>query len=168
MFWATCFVLNFSGTQYSLGLYVNSLRYMFLGKDTKYKSGAVQGDTGLIAEEGKRVEDRTIIFIRHGESTWNQTFNPGAPPINQGQLSSRAVTSLNTYVGTGLQWASTNFFSPSGCSMLSSRRYASSCGHTAALLCNTLAPFPLGRERAPTTRSRAADSSRASRSRIYC
>lgn len=52
---------------------------MFLGKDTKYKAGAVQGDTGLISDEGKRgVQDRTIIFIRHGESTWNQTFNPGA------------------------------------------------------------------------------------------
>jgi hypothetical protein len=71
---------------------------MFLGKDTKYKSGAVQGDTGLIAEEGKRVEDRTIIFIRHGESTWNQTFNPGVPPIKQGQPSSRAVSSPNTRV----------------------------------------------------------------------
>ena len=52
---------------------------MFLGKDTKYKAGAVQGDTGLISDEGKQgVQDRTIIFIRHGESTWNQTFNPGA------------------------------------------------------------------------------------------
>lgn len=79
VFWGTCFVLHASGTAYSLGLYINSLRYMFLGKDTKYKAGAVQGDTGLISDEGKRgVQDRTIIFIRHGESTWNQTFNPGA------------------------------------------------------------------------------------------
>ena len=79
VFWGTCFVLHASGTWYSLNLYINSLRYMFLGKDTKYKAGAVQGDTGLISDEGKRgVQDRTIIFIRHGESTWNQTFNPGA------------------------------------------------------------------------------------------
>ena len=78
VFWGTCFVLHASGTTYSLGLYVNSLKYMFLGKDTKYKAGAVQGDAGLISEEGKRYEDRTVIFIRHGESTWNQTFNPGA------------------------------------------------------------------------------------------
>lgn len=104
VFWATCFVLNASGTTYSLGLYVNSLKYMFLGKDTKYKSGAVQGDTGLIAEEGKRVEDRTIIFIRHGESTWNQTFNPGASwriVRGQGHPPSRvsSVTPLNTCLG---------------------------------------------------------------------
>ena len=51
---------------------------MFLGKDTKYKAGQVQGDTGAIDESDARVEDRIIIFIRHGESTWNQTFNPGA------------------------------------------------------------------------------------------
>lgn len=80
MFWATCFVLHTSGTIYSLNLYINSLKYMFCGKDTKYKAAAVQGDTGLISEEGKQVEDRTIIFIRHGESTWNETFNPGTRP----------------------------------------------------------------------------------------
>ena len=78
MFWGTCFVLNFGATMYSLNLYINTAKYMFLGKDTKYKAGQVQGDTGAIDESDARVEDRTIIFIRHGESTWNQTFNPGA------------------------------------------------------------------------------------------
>ena len=73
-------MLHTSGTIYSLNLYINSLKYMFCGKDTKYKAAAVQGDTGLISEEGKQVEDRTIIFIRHGESTWNETFNPGTHP----------------------------------------------------------------------------------------
>ena len=79
-------MLNFSATMYSLNLYINTAKYMFLGKDTKYKVGQVQGDTGAIDESDARVEDRTIIFIRHGESTWNQTFNPGArarpPPIH--------------------------------------------------------------------------------------
>ena len=86
VFWGTCFVLNFGATMYSLNLYINTAKYMFLGKDTKYKAGQVQGDTGAIDESDARVEDRTIIFIRHGESTWNQTFNPGArarpPPIH--------------------------------------------------------------------------------------
>ena len=77
MFWATCFVLHTSGTIFNVGLYVNGAKYMFLGKDTKYKAGAVQGDAGLISETGAaKVEDRTVIFIRHGESTWNETFNP--------------------------------------------------------------------------------------------
>ena len=76
VFWATCFVLHTSGTIFNVGLYVNGAKYMFLGKDTKYKVGAVQGDAGLISEAGAKVEDRTVIFIRHGESTWNETFNP--------------------------------------------------------------------------------------------
>ena len=78
-------MLHSSATIYSLRLYADSLKYMFFGKDTKYKTGAVQGDAGLISEEGKRYEDRTVIFIRHGESTWNQTFNPGASQVSAQQ-----------------------------------------------------------------------------------
>lgn len=32
----------------------------------------------LTSEEGKRkIEKKTIVFVRHGESTWNDTFNKG-------------------------------------------------------------------------------------------
>ena len=29
-------------------------------------------------EGSANVEKRTIVFIRHGESTWNETFNKGS------------------------------------------------------------------------------------------
>lgn len=72
LFWTACLLLHSGATLYSLSLYSKVFAYMFCSKDTKWKPVA---DPGTIAERGK-VEDCTVIFIRHGESTWNETFNP--------------------------------------------------------------------------------------------
>ena len=78
IFWATCLLLHPGATCYSMNLYSKVFVYMFCSKDTKWKS--VEDPAG--AGDGPGCEDRTVIFIRHGESTWNETFNPVNPPLS--------------------------------------------------------------------------------------
>jgi hypothetical protein len=71
LFWTTCLMLHAGATLYNLQLYSKIFAYLFCSKDTKWPANP---DTGSIPESGQ--EERTVIFVRHGESTWNETFNP--------------------------------------------------------------------------------------------
>jgi hypothetical protein len=50
--------------------------YMFFCKDKKWPK-PIDPATHEAAFNGPSVERRTVVFFRHGESTWNDTFNKG-------------------------------------------------------------------------------------------
>eukprot|EP00527_Entomoneis_sp_CCMP2396_P007000 CAMPEP_0198155578 /NCGR_PEP_ID=MMETSP1443-20131203/69207_1 /TAXON_ID=186043 /ORGANISM="Entomoneis sp., Strain CCMP2396" /LENGTH=389 /DNA_ID=CAMNT_0043822333 /DNA_START=95 /DNA_END=1264 /DNA_ORIENTATION=- len=58
-------------------LFYTTVQYLLLCKDKKFK--APPKDPASYFEEGtdNKIERKTIIFVRHGESTWNDTFNKG-------------------------------------------------------------------------------------------
>ena len=67
-----CLVLNPVAAKRKLELFYNTFRYMALCNDKKWK----EPDAPKFSVVHK-VETKTVIFVRHGESTWNETFNKG-------------------------------------------------------------------------------------------
>jgi len=79
-----CMLANPKAAQAKLILTLNTFRYLFLSKDKKWKKpqedpasffpkdGDKNGDQELVV-----VRKKTVMFLRHGESTWNDTFNKG-------------------------------------------------------------------------------------------
>lgn len=69
---------NFSSVIYKTKLTFKGISYLLFCNDKSWKKPQ---DPATIFEsamaEGK-IEKKTIVFIRHGESTWNETFNKGA------------------------------------------------------------------------------------------
>lgn len=65
-------VLNPFAAKRKLTLFVNTFRYLAFCKDKKWKEPEAPKYKKII-----KVETKTIIFVRHGESTWNETFNKG-------------------------------------------------------------------------------------------
>lgn len=70
-----CMAANPKAAQAKVKLIIATFQYMFLCKDKKWKKSDVDPASYFKDEGG--VEKKTIIFIRHGESTWNDTFNKG-------------------------------------------------------------------------------------------
>jgi len=58
-----------------LGLYVYGLTHMLVSAERRYHKAP---DSGAMASARRR---KRVIFIRHGESTWNETFNRGFGPL---------------------------------------------------------------------------------------
>lgn len=76
-----CFlVFNFSAALHKLKLTIQGIAYLIFCKD---KSWPKQPDPKLFFQNDKvktsssSVVKKTIVFVRHGESTWNDTFNKG-------------------------------------------------------------------------------------------
>ena len=64
---------------YKLGLTARGLAYFLLCRDNSWKKPRDPGlVVGPILEANEKVERKTIYFVRHGESTWNDTFNKGS------------------------------------------------------------------------------------------
>lgn len=63
-------------------IYLDSILFMVLSKDNKGVGVKKNPDPDLIKD--KETMTKTIIFIRHGESDWNDVFNKG---INPGMIS---------------------------------------------------------------------------------
>lgn len=64
-----------------LKLTIQGVLYLFFCNDKKWKTPT---DPGIIFQEeldddskAEGLEKKTVIFVRHGESTWNETFNKG-------------------------------------------------------------------------------------------
>ena len=58
---------------------VNAIIYFFLCWDKSWKQQPDPGGIfGPYLSKGMPVERRTVYFLRHGESLWNQTFNKGS------------------------------------------------------------------------------------------
>ena len=63
-----------------LRLTIDTFRYLILSKDKKWKKP--QDDpASFFPKDGDQqivvVQKKTVMFLRHGESTWNDTFNKG-------------------------------------------------------------------------------------------
>jgi len=72
---------HWRATFYKAKLYARSLLYLFFSGDNTWKVTQVRDPDTLDPEQGGRNEKRDIIFIRHGESQWNETFNRSWNPI---------------------------------------------------------------------------------------
>jgi hypothetical protein len=70
-----CLLTNLKAAKDKIKLFIATFQFLFLSKDKKWKKPAEDPASFFKDEEG--VEKKTIIFIRHGESTWNDTFNKG-------------------------------------------------------------------------------------------
>lgn len=81
MFVACCLLYNLPLLADRVRLTVRGVAYLLFCHDKSWKKPkdpmAVFTPV-LSSEDGKRrIEKKTIVFIRHGESTWNDTFNKG-------------------------------------------------------------------------------------------
>ena len=64
---------------YKMGLLARGVMYFFLCHDKSWKK---QRNPGLVVapilEAKGPTQRKTVYFVRHGESTWNDTFNKGS------------------------------------------------------------------------------------------
>lgn len=71
---------------YKIGMFVRGIVYLVLCNDKSWKKPQdpviVVGPLLFAAREGELedgiLEKKTVYFVRHGESTWNDTFNKGS------------------------------------------------------------------------------------------
>ena len=73
-----CLMMNPMAAKAKINLIVTTFRFLIFCKDKKWKKSP---DPASFFNEGYEddaaVEKKTVIFFRHGESTWNDTFNKG-------------------------------------------------------------------------------------------
>jgi len=70
-----CMLRKPDAAKTKIKLFVTTFQFLFLSKDKKWKKSTEDPASFFTDDNG--VERKTIIFIRHGESTWNDTFNKG-------------------------------------------------------------------------------------------
>jgi len=58
-------------------IFVTTIVYLLLCKDKKWKAPKTDPAYYFEGKADKDIEKKMIIFVRHGESTWNDTFNKG-------------------------------------------------------------------------------------------
>lgn len=64
---------------YKIGMFVRGIVYLVMCNDKSWKKPRdPKVVVGTLLDAGEPVERKTIYFIRHGESTWNDTFNKGS------------------------------------------------------------------------------------------
>lgn len=66
-------------TIYKLRLFLGSFIFLLKSQDTKFKNKTE--DIQFNEEDVVERKEKTLIFLRHGESTWNVTFNRSKNPI---------------------------------------------------------------------------------------
>jgi hypothetical protein len=72
-------LFNLPTVIYKIRLLIITVIYFFMCWDKSWKKPADPGSFfGPHINEGLPVERKTIYFVRHGESTWNETFNKGS------------------------------------------------------------------------------------------
>ena len=69
-------------TIFKFGLLIQAVIFRFFGKDMKW-AATPDVATFIQAAQSRRekLQKKRLIFIRHGESTWNDTFNRSLNPI---------------------------------------------------------------------------------------
>ncbi|CAB9503989.1 expressed unknown protein [Seminavis robusta] len=71
-------VFNLPIVIYKIGLLKSTILYLLFCNDKKWKRTSDPGAVfGPHISAGKPIERKKIYFVRHGESTWNDTFNKG-------------------------------------------------------------------------------------------
>lgn len=64
---------------YKIGMFIRGILYLVMCNDKSWtKPRDPRIVVGTLLEAGEPVERKTIYFVRHGESTWNDTFNKGS------------------------------------------------------------------------------------------
>jgi len=75
-------ILNFAVVFHKIKMFIIGVVYFLLCNDKSWKKPSdaqLVFKTLMQTEEGQRkIKRKTIVFVRHGESTWNDTFNKGA------------------------------------------------------------------------------------------
>lgn len=79
-------------------IYVDSLVFMALSKDSKGVGQKKNPDPDIM--KGKATAKKTIVFIRHGESDWNNVFNKGLNPMLIVRLIKTGLEELKVYPST--------------------------------------------------------------------
>ena len=59
------------------GIFCTSVQYLVLCKDKRFKAPPKDPATAFEGKSEAEIDKKTVIFVRHGESTWNDTFNKG-------------------------------------------------------------------------------------------
>lgn len=75
-----CMLANPKAAHAKLKLTINTFRYLALSKDKKWKKPKDDPASFFSKDnDGEYIvlSKKTIVFLRHGESTWNDTFNKG-------------------------------------------------------------------------------------------
>jgi len=72
-------VYHGKATVYKVRLFIEAFLFIVQSKDTKFKNKTV--DRQISKSDVVEEKTKTLIFIRHGESTWNVTFNRSKNPI---------------------------------------------------------------------------------------
>lgn len=70
-----CLLANPTAAYRKFLLFVSTIQYLVLCNDKKWKEPAE--DPASYFPKDATISSKTIIFVRHGESTWNDTFNKG-------------------------------------------------------------------------------------------
>jgi len=76
---AACIVRGITASVFKTKLMAASAGYFFFGRDFAWKVPMDPEDSYMSSREEE--EERTIIFIRHGESMWNEIFNVSKNPF---------------------------------------------------------------------------------------
>ena len=72
-------LFNLPTVIYKIRLLILGIVYFFMCWDKSWKKPADPGSFfGPHLNQGLPVARKTIYFVRHGESTWNETFNKGS------------------------------------------------------------------------------------------
>lgn len=88
-------IINRVVVLYKMKIYSQSFSYLFFSKDMKWPVEPCAGaafEKACAASPGQ-VERKRFILLRHGESTWNETFNRGFAPAS---FIPRALTAIAT------------------------------------------------------------------------
>jgi hypothetical protein len=79
-----CMATNPKAAQAKVKLIITTFQFLFLCKDKKWKKPEEDPATFFKgAEDDDKIERKTVIFLRHGESLWNWTFNKGDRKMGQ-------------------------------------------------------------------------------------
>ncbi len=75
-----CLLINPTAAKAKLLLIIDTFRYLVLSKDKKWKKSG-EDPASFFAKDSEQefvvLGKKTVVFLRHGESTWNDTFNKG-------------------------------------------------------------------------------------------
>ena len=72
-----CMATNPTAALAKIKLIVLTFEFLAFSKDKKWKKPAEDPASFFNEGDKDKVESKTVIFLRHGESTWNDTFNKG-------------------------------------------------------------------------------------------
>mmetsp|Transcript_17159 Transcript_17159/g.24145 ORF Transcript_17159/g.24145 Transcript_17159/m.24145 type:complete len:401 (-) Transcript_17159:24-1226(-) len=70
-------ILNPFAAMRKIQLFITTAQYLVMCNDKKWKAPHEDPASFFETSPKDKTEKKTIIFVRHGESTWNDTFNKG-------------------------------------------------------------------------------------------